>query len=179
MGLSAHPVQFSPHQLREEAEKLRLGLRRRSIVGSGAAWIVIAAWTIFFFIFHNTLQRIGSIVTVVGTSYMLVQLRKRRGSAMPNLGETDCVRFYRVELERQRDVHQGIWLWSRLAFFMPGPVIWMVGFAQAYPKIAPFIWIELAAFVILAASAARGNLRLAQKYQHRINALDATGQAGE
>jgi len=178
-GLSANPVNISPDQLRKEAEKLRKGLRRRSIVGGGAAWIVIAAWTLFFFGFHDALQRIGSVLTVVGTLYMAVQLRVSPGRTMPDLGETDCMRFYRNELERQRDFHRGTWFWSRLAAFVPGPTIWIVGFARAYPKIAPFIWLELAAFLILGALAVPANLRLARTYQRRIDALDAAQKAAE
>ena len=87
--LSTNPLQIAPDQLRKEAEKLEKGLRRRSIIGGGAAWIVIAAWTLFFFIFPNRLQRIGSVLTVLGCGYMLVQLKMRPARAMPDVGETD------------------------------------------------------------------------------------------
>lgn len=169
---SVNPLQVSPHQLRKEVEKLRTGVRRRSIVGGGVATIVIVAWTLFFFVFPSWLQRLGSILTVAGTLYMVVQLRLRPARAMPDVGETDCIRFYRAELERQRDFHQGKWFWSRLLIFVPGPIIWIVGFARAYHKLAPFIWLELAAFLVFAALAVPANLGLARKYQRRLDALD-------
>jgi len=172
--LSTNPLQISPDHLRKEAEKLRTGLRRRSVIGGGAALIVIAGWTLFFFVFPNALQRIGSVLTVAGAAYMVVQLRMRPARTMPDIGEIDCLRFYRTELERQRDFHRGKWFWSRLLIFLPGPVVWCVGFAEAYPKLAPFIWLELAAFLILGAIAIPLNLRLARKYQRRIDALDAS-----
>jgi hypothetical protein len=171
--LSANPLRISPHQLRQETEKLRKGPRRRSIVGGGAAWIAIAASVVSSFAFHGTLQRIGSALTVAGAAYLVVQLRMRPARAMLEMGETGCVRFYRAELERQRDFHRGGWLRSRVLIVLPGPVIFWVGFAQAYPNIAPFIRLELAAFLILLVIAVPLNLRVARKSQGRIDALDA------
>ena len=177
--LSTNPLQIAPDQLRKEAEKLEKGLRRRSIIVGGAAWIVIAAWTLFFFIFPNRLQRIGSVLTVLGCGYMLVQLKMRPARAMPDVGETDCTEFYRSELGRQREFHRGTWFWSRLVIFLPGPVIWFLGFAQAYSELVPFIWLEFATFLILAAIAVPLNLRLARKYQRRIDALEAALKSTE
>jgi len=170
--LNTNPRQISPDQLGKEAKRLRTGLRRRSVIGGGAALFVIAGFTLSFFIFQNTWQRIGSILTVAGAGYMVVQLRMRSARATVDIGETDCVRFYRAELERQRDFHQGKWFWSRLLILLPGPFIWFVGFAQASPKLAPMIWLEFAAFLILGAIAVPLNLRLARKYQRRIDVLD-------
>lgn len=171
--LSTTPLELSPDQLRQEAEKLRKGLSRRSIVGGGAAAIGIASWTLFFFVFPNWLQRIGSILTVAGAGFLVVQLRMRRASDLPDLGATGCIEYYRAELERQRDFYRGKWFWWRLTIFLPGPLIWIVGFAQAHPELATFIWLEGAAFLILTAVAVPLNLRLARKYQRRIDALDA------
>ena len=61
--------------------------------------------------------------------------------------------------------------------FLPGPIIWFLGFAQAYSELAPFIWLEFVAFLILAAIAVPLNLRLARKYQRRIDALEAALRA--
>jgi len=177
--LSVNPLQVSPDQLRKEAEKLRKGLRRRSVIGGGAAWIGVVIWTIFFFLFPNRLQRVGSILTVLGSAYLLVQLRMRPARAMPDVGETDCTEFYRAELERQRDFHRGKWFWSRLVVVLPGPVMFCVGFAQSHPEIALFIWLELAVILVLAAIAVPLNLRLARKYQRRIDTLNASLKSTE
>jgi hypothetical protein len=171
--LGTNPVRISLDELQREAGKLKQGLRKRSFIGLGAALVVIAAFSVFFFVFPNKLQRIGSALTVLGTAYMVVQLRMRRAEFVPDVGETECVRFYRAELERQRDFHRGRWFWSRLMIFFPGPLIFLVGFAKAHPELATFIWLELAVFLILAIIAVPLNLRLARKYQHRIDALDA------
>jgi hypothetical protein len=177
--LSANPPQISPDQLRKEAEMLKKGLRRKSVIGFGAVFSAIAGFTLFFFLFPNSWQRIGSILTVMGAGYSGVQLRMRRARTMPDIGQTACVAFYRAELERRRDFHRGKWFWSRLLIFLPGPLIFCVGFVQAYPEIAPFIWLEFATLLILCAIAVPLNLRSARRYQHRIDALDESLKSTE
>jgi hypothetical protein len=157
--------------LRRDAEKLRKSVHRRSVVGLGVTWAVVAAFSLIFFLFPNVWQRIGSALTVVGTAYMCIQLRMRPARVMPDMDETESLRFYRDELERQRDFHQGRWFWSRLAILLPGPLIFFVGFARAYPRLATFGWMELAAFIIFCACAVPLNLGLARKYQRRIDVL--------
>jgi hypothetical protein len=171
--LCTNPLQLSPEQLRKEMEKLRKGLRRRLVIGGGAALFGIAVFALFFFVFPNRLQRIGSVLTVLGTGYMLVQLKMRPARAVPAVGETGCTEFYRAELERQRDFHRGKWFWSRLVIFLPGPLVFCLGFAQAYPEAALIIWLDVAALLILAVIAVPLNLRLARKYQRRIDSLNA------
>jgi hypothetical protein len=171
--LTTNPVQLTLDDLRKEEGKLRKGIRKRSVVGGGAALIAGIIFAVYFFVFPNVLQRIGSVLTVVGAGFLFIQLRMRPARVMPDVGETESVRFYRAELERQRDFHRAWWLWSRLIILLPGPVVWMVGSARAWPKAAPLTWWTLAAFLILAAIAVPLNLRLARRYQRRIDALDA------
>ena len=168
------PPVFSPDQLRKEADKLRAGLRRRSIIGGGAAWLVLVAFVVCFFFFSNTLERIGSALIVLGAAYMLVQLRMRPPRVLPDVGETGGTQFYRAELKRQRDFHRGSWLWSRLLVLLPGPIVFMIGFVRAYPEAAPFMWLDFATLLVLAVLAVPLNLRLARKYQRRIDTLDAS-----
>jgi len=176
--LETKPVQLSPERVRREREMLGKGIRRRSILGIGVCLFLMAAWTFFFFIFPNVLQRIGSILTVAGVGYMALQLRMCRARTAIDTGETDCATFYRDELARQRDFHRGKWLWSRLLTFMPGPMIWILGFAQAFPRLATGIHLELEAFLVLPIVAVLLNLRLARKYQRRIDALDQSQRNG-
>jgi hypothetical protein len=171
--LTTNPVQLTLDDLRKEEGKLRKGIRKRSVVGGGAALVTAVLWAVFFFVFPNVLQRIGSVLTVLGAGYGIIQLRLRPSHVMPDMGETESIRFYRAELERQRDFHRAWWLWSRLIILLPGPVVWMVGSVRAWPKAATLTWWTLATFLILAAVAVPLNLRLARQYQRRIDALDA------
>jgi hypothetical protein len=62
--LSTNPVPVSIDGLRGEMGKLRKGLRRRFAIGGGVALLIAVNWALFFFIFPNFLQRIGSVMTV-------------------------------------------------------------------------------------------------------------------
>jgi hypothetical protein len=170
-GISVNVPQISVGDLRLRVKALRGTLRHRSIIGGGAAILVIASFTLFFFIFQSFLQRTGSIFTVAGAISIFVQLRMRSARPAPGFGETPCAAFYRAELERQRDFHRGKWFWSRLAILAPGPLVWLVGFGRANPNLAPFIWVSLTIFLLLIAIAVPLNLRLARAYQRRIDAL--------
>lgn len=74
---------ISADQLRREAENLDKGLRRSSLIGSGAGWLTIAGFTLTFFLFHDALQRAGCVLTVLGAAYILAQLRLRAARERP------------------------------------------------------------------------------------------------
>jgi hypothetical protein len=136
----------------------------------------VAYFALCFFLLHDTLTRIGSILGVFGFGYWLVRLVVGRGRTIPDLGETDAVRFYRAELERVRDSHRRMmWRW----LILPPPfILFDLFFARIYEKRWPFIawslWFScallLAVFVIWVPLM---YLRVARKYQSRIDALDA------
>ena len=170
--LRTNPLQISPDQLQKQSEKLQKRVRLSAIVGGAAGLIVIAAFLIFFLEARNDLQRIGCVLTVLGSGLLLGQLKTRSMQARPDVGRTDCTNFYRVELQRQRDFHRGKWFWTRLVTFLPGPMIYLWGGAQAQPELAPEIWRTFVMFLIVGAIAILLNLRLARKYQRRIDALD-------
>jgi hypothetical protein len=173
-----NPVPVSPDELRAEVRKLERGLSRRLVVGGGAALIVVVGFVVDFFVFRGALERIGSIMTIVGAGCLIGQILLRRSRVIPDTAETECFRFYREEIERQRDFHRGWWLWSRIAAFLPGLFVFMVGVAKSYPQLAPLTWFQGATIPPLCALAVVLNLRLAQKYQRRIDALDRS-QKGE
>jgi hypothetical protein len=54
--------------------------------------------------------------------------------------------------------------------------VFLIGFVQAYPKLANFIWLELVLFFVLGAASVPLNLRTARKYRQRIDALDAVAK---
>jgi hypothetical protein len=173
---------FSPDGLRKDAERLRARRRRVDIVLRVCMSSFVAYFALCFFLLHDTLTRIGSILGVFGFGYWLVRLVVERGRTIPDLGETDAVRFYRAELERVRDSHRRtMWRW----LILPPPfILFDLFFARIYEKrwpfIAWFLWFScallLAVFVIWVPLM---YLRVARKYQSRIDALDAAvGSSG-
>jgi hypothetical protein len=165
---------FSPDQLRREMEKLQVGSRRKSIIVAVVGWSLIAAFAVFFFLFDNTLARIGSALSVAGFAYMLVYMRRAKWRALPDVGPTECIRFYRTELERHRDSCRGMRLWSWILIVMAPWIIFNLGFMQVHPEVAPVLWFDCGFIVAAAAFVAHKWLSTARRYQDRIDMLDAS-----
>jgi hypothetical protein len=149
-------------------------IRRRTLMGYAVCFTGIVAFGSFIFIFPNTLARVGSGLTVAATLYMAYQLYERRNGKSPSgTGLSACTAFYRKELERQRDFHRGIWFWSRLVIMVPGYILFLIGFAMAYPELARGLAAIAGAFIVLCIVAVPMNLKLSRKYQRQIDEVDA------
>jgi hypothetical protein len=130
----------------------------------------------FIVIFPNLIQRIGAALTVIGTGYVgyqLVLIRRRPdGANKAEIEPLASLKFYRGELERQRDFHRGLWFWSRLVIFATGPLIFIIGSAIAHPARAKSMYLNAVVFVLLGFLAVPLNLGRARKYQREIDKLD-------
>jgi hypothetical protein len=147
--------------------------RQRTVAGSGAC-LILLAWSVRN-IFHsfNTLQLVGSWLSVAVMLYFLGQLYVRRSETPPL--ETDSLAsgdFYRRELVRQRDFHCGAWLWSRVIMMIPGYLLWSLGFVMAHPAFVGRMRINITVFLVLCVLALPNNLKLARKYRGQIDELD-------
>ncbi len=148
--------------------------QRRTWGGALACVIVGIAFCRDFHLYSNPLQRIGCGLMVVAAAYMLIQLYKGRGAHLPDGATADHFRFYQAELRRQRDFHRGGWLWSRLFLLVPGFLLFCIGEAAADPlHLRRSIWAG-SAFTILWLIAVPNNLKLARKYQRKLDELDAS-----
>jgi hypothetical protein len=119
----------------------------------------------------NPLARIESVLTVAGVAYFLIQLHLRSAGTMPDVGEAESIQFYRAGLERQRDFRRGTWLWPGAVMFLPGPIVFMAGFARAYPIVAPFSCFPALVFLLALVVGVPLNLRLARQFQPKDRRL--------
>jgi hypothetical protein len=165
--------------IRGRIEKFDRNIRRRHYIGYAVCLFVIGNSIWWVIIFPNLIQRIGALLTILGTGYLgyqllLHQIQKKtsavNGAEMGNAASTG---FYRANLERQRDFHRGIWFWSRLVIFVPGPFVFCLGTAIAHPETARQMRVQALIFAFLAALAVPLNLGMARKYQRQIDELDA------
>jgi len=163
-----------PSEVFTRAQALVRRIRRRTLMGYGACIFLTVAFGSFIFTVPSTLQRVGAGLLVASILYLAYQLYKRRGGELSSeIRSSACTTFYRAELERQRDFHRGIWFWSRLAFMVPGYLLFCLGAAMAHPEAARG-WTTIAiCFVVLGIAAAPLNLRLSRKYQRQLDELDA------
>jgi hypothetical protein len=181
-----HGQVFSPGQLRAEAEKLRASLRRVYLIVSVGFSTAVATYAFIIFnfhYFHNTLMLLGSSLALLAFGYLVIDTLAKRARALPDLGETDGLRFYRSELERKRDWHRGLpW---RLRMVLVPLILVGFGAAQMLAKISTFLALVIlswAVFVLIVIGiwGPAKHRRVARKYQDRINALDsAVKSAGQ
>ena len=173
------PFRISPDEIRQRIERQDKKIRRRKPMGYAVCLTAIAGNIVFFFAFPNLIARIGALLTAWGAGYILYQVhlyhlnRKASATTAVGRGSSASAEFYRAELQRLRDFTSGIWLWSRALIILPGPLVFMIGLQIAYPQAAPFVFAEMAFFLILLAIAVPLNLRISRKYQREINQLES------
>jgi hypothetical protein len=170
-------TKMSLEVLRKRASKLehRVWWRNtREYVASLGAAVLLAY---FFATTHDLLSRAAFGLFFLGLLWMMVQLH-RKGSAktMPTGVDTlSSLNFYRVELERQRELVASVWSWY-LAPLVPGFIVYTIGHAIRSPH--PAAWAGLA---LLDASVALAfffiwklNMRTARCLDRMIHELKGT-----
>lgn len=170
---------MSLKQVHERIEKLSRIVRRRNLIGGFSCITVLLGFSYFFSVLNGPderIERIGAALTAIGAGYIMYQLvsgKMRRQSAMAESQAQESVDFYRSELQRQRDFHRGMWLWSRILMFAPGPAIFLVGMAEASPMGSrPALIIGAVTAAVLIAAVPQ-NLRLAKRFQRELDALES------
>jgi hypothetical protein len=168
---------MSLKEVHERIEKLGRTVRRRNVIGGFACITVLLGFSYFCAAAHNSMERVGAALTAFGAAYIMYQLvlRKMKVGLRPLQAQAESVAFYRSELQRQRNFHRGIWFWSRLIVFAPGPFIFCFGLAEAVPSQTKYIWIEAAVCAVLLVVSIPLNLRLAGYYQRELDMLDSIG----
>ena len=161
----------SSDQICEKASRFQRRIWWRNLREYVAAGAAVTGFAFYIWKFSTPLLRIGSALTIIGVLYVVIHIRQR-GSArtLPqDLGSTSCLDFHRRELERQRDLMQGIWSWYILPL-LPGFVVSMIG--QAIELGAS--WTRLlvvSSCAVVAWWVGRINKRGARKLQTQIDAL--------
>jgi hypothetical protein len=168
---SSEGFRLSNEEIRNRIETMNRKMRRRTFDG----YLIFATITIFLggwmFVDRNKLEAIGAVLTIIGYGYVAWQIRANRfRSYSSDAGGT--LQHLRNELVRQRDFHRlGSRFWWRLSFIVPGPLVFLAGFAQAHPEIIRMIRFEVVSFVVFALSAIPLNMWMARRYQKQIDAL--------
>jgi hypothetical protein len=171
--LAASPRQVSAEDLRREAAKLRRLVLVRNCFVTAVCCFVVGAYGFFFLRATTVLERIGSAASIVGIPLAVMQFLKRPARSIPVADALESTRFYRAELERQRDFHRVTGVFSWLLPVLPGPILFNLGFALDRPKFAPLVELQMAGFLIISVIVVVLNLRMARRFQGRLDALDA------
>ena len=156
-------------------------LRRRALLRNGFEYVTGVAgvtwvlWSQWDFIIARPMFTSGIFMWIAGVAYIMWQWHRRAGAQQPaaELGTLDALRFYRQELERQRDARRGNWRW-----WLPALVPCLMAiFLSLFLEVRPIPWMPiglLAAWVVVGVGLGiAGYERSARGYQQEIDALDS------
>lgn len=176
------PVYMSIEEIRNKAMKFGSTIQRRNLRETIVAVALIPVFGLFLRWFPTPVERVGSCLTIAGLLYVIYRMN---GSAAPKSvpssgGFDTCVSFHRRELERQRDLLRGIWLWY-LAPLVPGILVFNLGvIGQKISPGHPLQWWRAAPFVVLMVAwfwvVIWLNRRAAQGLQRTIEELDRVAE---
>jgi hypothetical protein len=172
---SVEGTTMSLEEIKKKMGQLQKKVRRRNMVGGFGTLFLAVVCARFLFKAGNPIEGIAAGLLVIGAGYVGYQfllIRKKPAAVIRENEPLASAMFYRIELERQRDFHRGLWLWSRLVMVVPGVVVLLIGRALEHPERIHRIRLNAAAFVVLAVLTVARQLRLARKYQREIDALE-------
>jgi len=166
--------------IRGRAAKFEKRVRDRNLREYIAGAIVIAVFGFYVWYMPGWMMKLGSLLVVAATIFIVWQLHRRgRAQAVPD-GVTlaALLAFQRRELVRQRDALRTVWLWYLLPF-VPGMALILLGrYFQIHVPGRPLAMDHLA-IVFTAIIAALVfvvilllNLWVAARLQNRIHELD-------
>jgi hypothetical protein len=171
---SQHTKGFSMSidQIRANATKLQRNVKWRNTGEYVGAFVAVVLFAFQFWRSEDPLARVGCGLIIAGVLYIAWHLHSR-GSwrQLPeDMGLSSSVEFQRRELERQRNLLQGVWRWY-IAPMIPGLAVLIAAGWRKTPKhefITLFAIAAAAFFVIIA----KLNARVARRLQNRIDELD-------
>ena len=172
---SVEGTTMSLEEIKKQMGQLQKKMRQRNVVVGLALLLLVVVCARLLFKAGNLIEGIGAALLVIGAGYVgyqLLLIRKKPASVIRENEPLASAMFYRTELERQRDFHRGLWLWSRLVIVVPGVVVLLIGSVIEHPERIHRIRLNAATVAVLAVLQVARQLRLARKYQREIDALD-------
>ena len=106
--------------IRKHAETFQRKIRRRNLreIFAAAAVILVFGW--YTWIFPGWMIKTGSMLTILGTMWIVRQLHRRASAAaLPESSGIALIEFHRQELVRQRDAARSAGRWY-IAPVIPG-----------------------------------------------------------
>lgn len=165
----AAPFRMTTEDIQRRLEAMERK-RRRTLYDFYAVFALISIVMIALSVLSpNVLMKIGAALSVAGFGFIAWQVR-RHLMAPPPADEAPeaSAEVYRGALQKQLDFHRK-GLWARIAAIAPGPLLFSIGFAAAWPHAAPIIYVQIATFVLLLAASVPLNRRKAARIQRQID----------
>ena len=114
----------------------------------------------------------GAALTVAGFGSIAWHVRRSRTFVRSHAedGSEPSIDFQRALLEQQLALAEKH-LWLRVAAVTPGPLLFSIGFAIAYPHAAPIIYVQMATFILVVIAIVPLNRRKAARVRAQLDAL--------
>ena len=162
-------------------------LRRQALLRNGFEYVLgfaglaLVVWRTWDFFITRPLSTTAVVLWIAGWLYIMAQWHRRAGApkAAAELGTLDALRFYRRELERQRDARRGNWRW----WLPPLVPCLLLTFAALLTEVQPTPWnvIGLLALGIVGSVSLGviGYERDARGFQEEIDALESMARESQ
>ena len=168
-------IKMSVEIVQKRAAKFERRIMWRNVREYVASLIAAVLLGYFLVTAHDLLSRVTFALFIAGMAWIVVQLhRKGSSKSMPAGVDTRAtLRFYRAELERQREVVTSVWSWY-LAPLVPGLAVYTVGYAIKFPRPAAWAGLLLMDTIIAVAFLAiwKMNMQAARCLQRMIDDLN-------
>lgn len=163
-------------EIPKRLDMLQKKMRRSLAVGYLACLFVGFGFARFLAMSSGSMQRLGCVLTIVGSVFLAFQLwlnHVRRRDACSGIDAMPPIDRYESVLRHMRAFHSGIWFWSRMAIFTPGPILFYFGVKIAHPEIHKNFISGFIVFVALCFLAIPLNLNRSRKFEREIERLDS------
>jgi hypothetical protein len=163
---------MSIEEVQEKARRLERRIARRNRLEYIAAVVVMFGYGWILWRVPFATARIGAGLIIAATIFTCYRLHVHGSTASlrTDLGVKTSLEFYRVQLERQRDLLHSVWRWCLLPF-IPGFLVLLIGQALAQPARVAFV----VAYGVLALCLGVGlhalNRRAAARIQRALDRL--------
>jgi hypothetical protein len=128
---TVEPNLVTVEQIRVNANKFQSAVQRRNRVEYAAAVLVVAGFGSYLWIFPTPLMRLGSLLIIAGTIFIVVWIHFRASTnPVPSqISFMDYISRYREELRRQQTALRTVWLWY-LGPLVPGLALFTIGMSR-------------------------------------------------
>ncbi len=174
---------MSLEDIRTRSTKLQRTVRNRNLREYLAGAIVVPVFILYTVVLPGMVTKIGSVMTIFGTLFVLWQLHKRGSARTTPVGETALLHMahYREELVRQRDALRSVVAWY-LAPLVPGFIVFLIGIGLRAPslqRVLPYLLIVAGLGAVSFVGVWLLNRWGATRLQKQIDALEQVPQGQE
>jgi hypothetical protein len=143
------PTHMTTEQIRLKATSFQRTVWRRNLVEYVACAIVILVFSAYIWIFPNCLMKLGSLMEVLATLFIVFRLRTRGGARRlpPADAGMSLLTFHVKELSRQRDFVRTAWFWY-VGPLMAGMLVFVWGMLEVARPEARGVLVGLAAIML-------------------------------